>query len=373
MGFPRSFRAYFHFMKQQDDNNVPSVCFFGIYDPSYPRNRVLARGFEENGYKVFHCRIDPKKHKGVFKFFLLVREYVSLRMNKFDVVIVAFPGHTVVWLARILFGPRIIFDAFVSLYNSNVEDRKRYRAFSLHGLWNQFLDWHSMKFASIILFDTNTQIRYVAKKFSIPLQKFRRVFVGTDDTIFNPREQKDSHGHFIVHFHGTFIPLHGIEYIIDTAKLLEDDPDIIFEIIGDGQERKGIEEKIAAVGGGKNIRLFPRMSYEELATSIVRADICLGIFGTTSKAAIVIPNKVFEALASQRALITMKSEAIKELALDGHNMLLCNPGDPRDIAHKIILLKQDMVLRNKIALHGYQLFTKELTPSILVKHLITTL
>src|SRR3989344_1781574 len=341
MGFPRSFRAYFHSMKQQDNNNVPSVCFFGIYDPSYPRNRVLVCGFEENGYKVFHCRVDPKKHKGILKFFLLVREYLSVRKNKIDVVIVAFPGHTVVWLARILFDSRIIFDAFVSLYNSNVEDRKRYRAFSLHSLLDQFLDWYSMKITSIIFFDTNAQIGYVAKKFNISVQKFRRVFVGTDDTVFYPREQKDNHGHFIVHFHGTFIPLYGIEYIIDAAKLLEDDPDIIFEIIGDGQERKGIEEKISAVGGGKNIRLFPRMSYE--------------------------------ALASQRALITMKSEAINELALDGQNMLLCNPGDPRDIANKILLLKQDMVLRNKIALHGYQLFTKKLTPSILVKHLISTL
>lgn len=360
-------------MKQQTGNKVPSVCFFGIYDPSYPRNRVLIRGFEENGYKVFHCRVDPKKHKGIFKFFLLVREYMSLRKNKFDVVIVAFPGHTVVWLAWILFGSRIIFDAFVSLYNSNVEDRKRYSPFSLHGVWDRFLDWYSMTISSIILFDTNAQISYIAKKFSIPVQKFRRVFVGTDDTVFCRRDPKDSHGNFIVHFHGTFIPLHGIEYIIDAAKLLEHDPEIIFEIIGDGQERKGIEAKLAVAPGGKNIRLLPRMSYEELATSTVRADVCLGIFGTTSKATIVIPNKVFEALASQRALITMKSEAINELALDGHNMLLCNPGDPRDIAHKILLLKQDMVLRNKIALHGYQLFTKELTPSILVKRFIATL
>ena len=134
-------------MKQQDNNNVPSVCFFGIYDPSYSRNRVLVRGFEENGYKVFHCRVDPKKHKGILKFFLLVREYLSVRKNKIDVVIVAFPGHTVVWLSRILFDSHIIFDAFVSLYNSNVEDRKRYRAFSLHSLRDQFLDWYSMKIA----------------------------------------------------------------------------------------------------------------------------------------------------------------------------------------------------------------------------------
>lgn len=69
----------------------------------------------------------------------------------------------------------------------------------------------------------------------------------------------------------------------------------------------------------------------------------------------------------------MESEAIKEFALDGQNMLLCNPGAPRDIANRILLLKQDMALRNKIALHGYQLFTKGLTPSILVRRIIATL
>lgn len=360
-------------MKQQTDNGAPSVCFFGIYDHSYPRNRVLMRGFEENGYRVFHCRVDPGRHKGISKFFFLIRQYLSIRENEFDIVIVAFPGHTVVWLARVLFGPRIIFDAFVSLYGSNVEDRKLYRAFSLHGLWDRFLDWHSMKIASVVLFDTNTQISYVAKKFNIPLQKFRRVFVGTDDTVFNPHEQKDNHGHFIVHFHGTFIPLHGIEHIIDAAKLLEDDPDILFEIIGEGQERKGIEAKIAATGGVKNIRLLSKMSYEELASSMARADVCLGIFGKTGKATMVIPNKVFEALASQRALITMESEAIRELVLDRQHALWCHPGNPRDIADSILLLKRDTAFRNKIAEQGYRLFTKELTPSILVRHLISTL
>lgn len=358
---------------REGNRETPRVCLFGIYDPLYPRNRVLVQGFQGNGYEVVHCCVDPREHHGVTKFYFLIQRYFSIRKNTFDLVIVAFPGHTVVWLARFLFGHRIIFDAFVSIYNSNVEDRKRHSKFSLRGVWDWFLDWHSLRIASVVLFDTDTQIKYVAKKFRIPANKFRRVFVGTDDSVFRPRARTQKNDRFTIHFHGTFIPLHGIEYIIEAAKLIESDPSVVFEIIGDGQERRTIESKIAKMGSGKNLRLLPKMSYEELAQSVSGADVCLGIFGMTNKATMVIPNKVFETLASERALITMSSDAIKEIAVDGQNMILCHPGDPRDLADKILLLKQDFELRNRIAEQGYQLFTKEFTPTILVKHLISDL
>lgn len=355
------------------DKEIPKVCFFGIYDPLYSRNRVLIRGFQENGYEAVHCRVAPDAHRGISKFFFLVREYLAVRTERFDVVIVAFPGHTIVWLARILFGSRIIFDAFVSLYNSNVEDRKVYQASSLSGLWDRFLDQHSMKLASVVLFDTNAQIEYASKKFGIVREKFRRVFVGADDTVFKPREQRKDDTNFVVHFHGTFIPLHGVEYIIEAAKMLEVETDIVFEIIGNGQERKSIEQKMASMGAGKNIRLLPKIPYEELATTMSRADICLGIFGTTSKALMVIPNKVFEALASRKALITMRSPAIGELCVDKKHLFLCDPGDARDLAEKIRILKGDPAMLRQIADGGYTLFTKELTPLIVVRQLLNGL
>lgn len=357
---------------KQVDKAPAKVCFFGIYDPLYSRNRVLLRGFQENGYEVVHCRVNPRNYTGISKFIALYHEYRKVKHNNFDIVIVAFPGHTVVWLARLLFGRRIIFDAFVSLYNSNVEDRNLYTKFSFYGLRDMFFDWHSMRMASIVLFDTNAQIEYVSKKFNIARGKFRRMFVGTDDAVFYPREEQE-HDRFIVHFHGTFIPLHGIEYIIDATKLLEADSNILFRIIGGGQERRMIESKMATVRAGKNLELLPTMSYEELAQTMSQADACLGIFGVTKKAAMVIPNKVFEALASRKPLITMKSGAIEEIAVDGQNIILCNPGDAQDLAKKILLLKNDSILRNKIADGGYDLFTKELTPSIVVKHLLETL
>jgi|SRR3989344_2387302 len=150
------------------------VLFFGIYDPNYSRNAVLMQGFRENGWEVVECRVDPKRVGGLQKYLQLWRSGKRIEREKFDLTIVAFPGHTVVWLARLLFGPKIIFDMFVSLYNSEVEDRG-----NGNKTWNYFLDWYSVRLANRVLLDTNEYIKYTAKLVRIPKKKFIRVFVGS--------------------------------------------------------------------------------------------------------------------------------------------------------------------------------------------------
>ena len=81
---------------------------------------------------------------------------------------------TAVWLARLLFGPKIIFDMFVSLYNSEIEDRGKGNK-----VWNYFLDWHSARLAGKVLLDTQEHIRYVSSLVHLPQNKFIRVFVGS--------------------------------------------------------------------------------------------------------------------------------------------------------------------------------------------------
>ena len=55
------------------------------------------------------------------------------------------------------------------------------------------------------------------------------------------------------------------------------------------------------------------VDYAELSSLIGRADICLGIFGTSQKAASVIPNKVYQCLASGRHVVTRRSPAMEEI------------------------------------------------------------
>jgi len=207
------------------------ICFFGIYDPEYSRNRVLIRGFEENGFEIVHCRVDPRVHTGLSKFGALIKAARALPTSSYDYIIVAFPGHSVVWLAYLLFGRGIVFDAFTSIYNSETQDRMSVSPFGPRAFYYFMLDWVGCRLSSRILLDTHAHIDYFVRTFGASRKKFIRVFVGSDDEIMFPEKLTRENNIFLIHFHGTFIPLQGIEYIVEAAGLLKFETNISDEAV----------------------------------------------------------------------------------------------------------------------------------------------
>ncbi len=151
-------------------------------------------------------------------------------------------------------------------------------------------------------------------------------------------------------FWGKMIPLQGVRYIKHAQELLRNEKNISFRIIGE----------------------VP-IPYTELPAIIRTADICLGIFGDTDKTTRVIPNKVYEAIAMKKPVISADTPAIRELFTDRENILLCRRADPEDLMAKILELCHDARLRERIAEGGYQLFQERLTSRILGKGLIESL
>lgn len=335
------------------------VLYFGSYDPAYPRNRTIIKGLKENGVDVAQYRFSP-----------VVRAWPKVIRDHdwrgdHDVVVVGFGGHFDILLARALTKlarKPLVFDAFVSLYDSFVCDRKTVRPNSLRAKYYFYLDKFACKMSDLVLLDTNEHIDYFREKFSIKKEKFRRIFVGTDDTIFYPRQNTKDNDNFTVTFHGSFIPLHGIGYIVRAAKLLEGYRDIKFEILGSGQTYQSIMKQCEELKMG-NIVFKEKVSYEALPGFIANGDVCLGIFGDTPKAGRVIPNKVYEILAMGKPLITGDSPAAREVLTDRKNCILCPMASAEAIAESILLLKNDDILREKIAESGYRLFQQKFTPA----------
>src|SRR3989338_4533991 len=281
------------------------VLYFGIYNPSYARNWVIINGLRKNGIEVIELFEKPSKSS----LFRLAIRYLLLK-EKFDLVIVGFPGQEIMFLAKMIIRKPIIFDAFTSHYGGYILDRKRSSPTSLMARYYRFLDTWSCKFADVILLDTQAHIDFFIREFGLPASKFRRIWIGANDDNFKPVNRQDLfkqvlpvNDKFKVIFFGTYVPLQGVEYIIRAAKVLESQKDVIFQFIGKGQDRNKCIE-LSKNLGLKNIEFIYMMKPEDLRIEIAKSDIVLGLFGDTPKTPIVIPNKVYEALAMKKPVIT---------------------------------------------------------------------
>lgn len=340
-------------------NNM-RICYFGIYDQKYSRNRILINGLRKNGVEITECH---SNQQGIGKYVDLIKKHRQVK-DKYDLMIVGFPGPQAMILARFLSRKKIVFDAFASLYDSVYGENNKSIFSNARAFYFFFLDKSACLFADKILLDTNSHIDYYVQRFKIKKEKFIRIFVGSDDSIIYPQKEEDNgKEEFLVHFHGLYTPLQGVEHIIGAAEILKDE-NIKFNIIG-GKIKDKWGDK-----GMKNINFFSWIPYENLGAYMQKADVCLGIFGGTDKAMRVIPNKLYEALAMRRAVITGISDTIQELLTDKENVLLCKMASAEDLAGKILELKNNAELRTKIAENGYRVFKERLFPKAIAKDLI---
>lgn len=342
-------------------NNL-EVLYFGSYNPNYSRNRVLIKGLNKSNVKIIECNC---RSFSIFGYFKILFKYLKTR-PKYDAMLVAFPGQEAMFLARFLTRKPIIFDAFTSHYGGYILDRKKYSQSSLRAKYYKFLDKWSCKLADIVLLDTEAHIDFFVKEFNLPKEKFRRIFVGTDSDIFYPRNTRNidmSKYPFLVHFHGNYIPLQGVRYIIEAAKILERE-DLVFNLIGRGQTFEN-DRRYAERLKTANINFLEPVPYEKLPEHISRADLCLGIFGDSPKTDLVIPNKVYEALAMAKPVITADTLAARELLIDGVNAFLCPKADPQKLAEKILFVRSQPDIADKAAKNGRRLFETKLKEKIL--------
>ena len=144
-------------------------------------------------------------------------------------------------------------------------------------------------------------------------------------------------------FVGKLIPLHGLETILAAARQA---PEIPFRIVGSGQLDALMTDR------PPNVEWVDWVEYEQLPAEYQRAGCALGVFGTSAKAARVIPNKAFQALACGTPLVTADTPAARELLTDGESALLVPPGDADALATAVRRLAADAALAAQLGRGG---------------------
>ena len=248
---------------------------------------------------------------------------------------------------------KIINDFFISNYDTYVHDRKKISKYNPRAWWKFFQDWFNFRFTKFILSDTKKHFEYWESLFGKYRGKLLVLPVLADNTIYYlQKENQNKSNSTEILFYGSFIPLHGIQIILKALQILENN-NVKFHatLIGNGQTYKKMLSLFKNLKL-KNVEMNGLLIKElELADKIRNCDIVLGIFGDSTKAKSVIPNKVYQALACKKPIITLKSSAIDEFFTD-KEIIQCE-NTPTLLADKLTTLIQNSELRESIATNGY--------------------
>jgi glycosyltransferase involved in cell wall biosynthesis len=272
-----------------------------------------------------------------------------------DAVLVGYPGQPDVPAARrAARGRPVVFDALVSLHETLVEDRRRFRPGSLPARALLALDRTALRGADLVVADTRENADFLAALADLPPERVEVCLVGAEDRLFEPGWSPVEPWTCL--FVGKLIPLHGIETILAAARLA---PEIPFRLVGSGQ----LEALLADLPA--NVDSVPWVEYDLLPGELHRAGCALGVFGRSPKAARVIPNKAYQALACGTPLVTAATPGARELLVDGESALLVPPADPDALVAALRRLRDDTALAERIGAGGRAVYEEQASEAVL--------
>lgn len=365
-------------------NRQLRVCYFGTYRANYSRNRIMIDGLRHNGVDVVECRqqlwhgIEDRVQTargGWWRpsfFARVLRAYWRLfrawrTVKDYDVMVLGYPGQLDVFLARLLTwqqGKPLVLDVFMSLYLI-ASERGLTARHPVTGRMIYWLERLAYMLPDLLVLDTLAYVEWFQEVFKLDRSRFRLVPTGADDRVFHPLENvgRDD-GVFRVLYYGSFIPNHGVEHIIEAARMAQSEQDIHFELIGDGPA-KAHAEALAKQYDLRNVTFIDWLDQQALVRKVAETDLMLGVFGTTPQSMMTVQNKIYEGLAMARCLITGESPTVRQTLTHGRHVWLCQRANPEALVDAILALRTDARLRKSIGEAGYQLFAAQFTVAAL--------
>lgn len=329
------------------------VLFFGSYDPHYPRTWTLFHVFRHLGFDILEINCKEKRGWDKYRFFW--REFTKVR-GKFSLVVVPFQGFVFFPVIRLLTRKPILFDAFISRFETNTDDRGYHKAWSLRGRYDYFLDWLPCHFAQLMLVDTLAFGRYFQKTFGCPAAKIHRFWTGTNRERCRPVTGTRDSKKFVIGFQGKAVArITGLEYLVEAMERLKEHRDIVLRIIGP-EEKMGPVKALIKEKRLTNIEFTGWILQEKLSDALGACNVIVGSFGNTEKLKKAIPLKIWDGLAMGKPLLVGDTPGVREAFTDNEHLVMARLADARDIAGKILELKEDRIRLERIGRCGHEYF-----------------
>jgi colanic acid biosynthesis glycosyl transferase WcaI len=157
---------------------------------------------------------------------------------------------------------------------------------------------------------------------------------------------------FVVSYSGNLGYVYDLSTLLEAAKLLSDNDDISFLIVGDGVARSGLERQAVELGL-TNVRFLPLQPRDALPWLRAASDVQVSLYRRGS-ASYSMPSKVYEIMASGRPLVAGadRGSDVWNLVESTACGVCVEPEDPRGLADAINRLYHDPESRERMARCG---------------------
>ncbi len=330
------------------------VLVIGTFDPTTPRARQWFRLLDRLGCDVEVMNVgswgsdrasdtaaSPVAMLGSVMLGLLRAARHLCTCRRPDLVVFLYPGHLDACvlgpIARLRRVPAVL-DVFISLHDTVIVDRGLRSSRSLVAFATRALDTLACWSVRSVVVDTPEHADFFARFTHRDRSHFAVLWVGAEEGRFVTADDPGDDAPILWYL--TYIPLHGFDTVARAAALLAGDGRT-FRLVGDGQQRAAAEQ-LAGELGLTNVEFVSPVPESDLPEEIAQASICLGVFGTSDKAARVVPNKVFQCAASGRAIVTAATPAV--INAFGDALVTVPVGDPIALAGAVRDLRGPMRL-----------------------------
>ena len=333
----------------------------GVIAPGYTGKRFMEE--QMDGVRVLRTWVFATPNRGVFKRILnqLSFPLSSLtalrRLGRTDVIFVQSPP-LLIGIAALVFR-RVKRAPFIF----NVSDIWPQSAIELGMLRSrtairlaEMLERHLYKRAARITVPVPGMVDRLAAR-GIPREKIVLLTNGVDTTTFQPEEpdralarQLGLDGHKIFLYAGTHGLSHGLDVILEAAKLTTD-PDILYVLAGEGADKDALVAK-AKADRISNVRFLPNQPRTAMPALLNLAYASILSLKRLDLFKNALPAKMYESMAVAQPLVGAVWGEAADLITRAGCGVVAEPGDAESMSQAVKKLAADPAMAKQMGMRG---------------------
>lgn len=344
---------------------IKKVIYITYTRPDYSLNASCIKGLRQNGIEVLDFYV---KNRGISGFLKALSFYRSNYQNN-DAVFIGCDSPALAIFIRPFCRKRIIYNAVLSVYERMIISRELASRSSVKSIYYWLLDFLAVNFADLTMVESELQVDFFKKLFKISNKKAVRSYIGVDEDNFFYDPLVVKFPVFTVIFRGALMPEAGAEYVIEAAKILENE-NIKFIMQSGGMLLDKIDRLVKELKP-KNLELRSDfIPYPELRTLMQKCHLSLGQLSDHPRLGRTIPHKTYESLAMKIPYLTASNRGILELLRAGETCITCEPANAQSLVGKILWAKNNPQELDQIAKNGHELYLSDLTSRVISMRLL---